>query len=95
VPRGTSGGYCTVHYKYIYLDRASAQKAVRQLHGKGMREFRCDAVIDAWHIGHLPRVVRSGTLTSKEIAPTRRQKRDADRRQHHPVDIVLPRAEDT
>lgn len=61
-------GGCAKHGKRVYLVRAAAKAAIRRLPDEsGMREYRCDAIDGAWHIGHLHREVRHGRRTAREF----------------------------
>lgn len=57
---------CDVHGKKSYTTRDLAKQASREMHDPGMREYRCDAEPDYWHIGHLPEKVRNGKVTADE-----------------------------
>lgn len=47
--------------------RAAARAAARLFPAeKGLREYRCP-LCSSWHLGHLPRSVRKGRLTAKDI----------------------------
>jgi len=58
--------WCPVHAKRGFHYRDGARVAIRNLNQPGMREYRCDQR-DVWHIGHLPRDVRSGRRTATDI----------------------------
>lgn len=72
-------GTCPSHGKKIYPSRQLARQAIRTLHDRAMREYRCDE-FDGWHIGHLPTPVRLGTATRDE---------------HYGITSVTSRAEET
>lgn len=60
-------GYCEPHGKRLYADRKSAKAVIREIGDKGMRAYRCNLVAAAFHIGHMPQVVRSGEMTMREV----------------------------
>ena len=59
--------HCPAHGKRAYPNRQTARTAIRRLGDSGMRAYRCDALPNAWHIGHLPAAVKRGHLTTREI----------------------------
>jgi hypothetical protein len=63
--------YCDWHEKKAFEKRA-AKAAIRQMHGKGMREYPCEVMAGLWHVGHLPRVIRVGEMTVAEVFGPRR-----------------------
>jgi len=60
-------GVCDTHGKRIFTDRRRARREIRVLADPGMREYRCDVLDGAWHIGHLPLAVVEGRKTAGEV----------------------------
>jgi hypothetical protein len=59
--------HCPTHGKRAYPDRQTARNAIRRHGDSRMRAYRCDALHDVWHIGHLPAAVKRGHVTTREI----------------------------
>lgn len=57
-------GWCETHQKRLFTKKG-AQRAKRTLRDPGLRKYRCRG--EYWHIGHLPRDVKEGRKTAKEI----------------------------
>lgn len=67
-PKDVWVGTCHIHGKRVYIGRAAAKRAIRDVPDqKAMREYPCRHIADAWHIGHLPKIVRKGARTADEI----------------------------
>lgn len=60
---------CEVHEKKAFT-KANAKKLIRVLAEPGMRRYPCDHIFGAWHIGHLPYLVRAGVLSASEVYNT-------------------------
>lgn len=59
-------GFCETHKKRAYPSRKLARRAMRTLHlgDKGVRPYACDVIAGAWHLGHLPDIVRQRGVVS-------------------------------
>lgn len=58
--------YCDPCGKNLYATRADAKIIIRDHYDKSMREYECD-VLNGWHVGHIPHVIRRGEQSAKEI----------------------------
>lgn len=59
-------GICHATGKLMLARRSDARRVIRNMHDKGMREYRCRSC-QCWHTGHLPPIVRRGRLTAAEV----------------------------
>jgi len=57
-------GSCPATGKRAYLTRRAAKRAIRDL-DSSMHPYPCDHC-GFWHMGHLPKAVRSGRLTRSD-----------------------------
>jgi hypothetical protein len=55
---------CDTHEKRAYKSRKAAKIALDNSHpdDSGMRPYRCTEIDGAWHLGHLPRLVKQGIV---------------------------------
>jgi hypothetical protein len=58
--------WCEGCQKVGHRTRRSARRAARQLHEKGLREYRCRRAKGGFHNGHNPRAVQLGLYTRNE-----------------------------
>jgi hypothetical protein len=60
---------CDTHGKRLYPSRKIARRAARDAARSGPESLRCYrcTVLDGYHIGHLPLVVRTGQFTTADV----------------------------
>ena len=56
-------GWCPVHEKLLYESRSIAKQIAREHRGEHMNEYRCEEIVDLWHVGTLPLKVINGEMT--------------------------------
>lgn len=68
-------GWCSACGKMSFPSRKQAKKS-SQDYG-GMSAYQCprlpDGATTLWHVGHLPAIVRTGTITRDQLTPARPQ----------------------
>lgn len=66
-------GRCQSHGKIAYASRKGAKMAARRL-GEGMSVYVCEVFgIPAYHIGHLPKIVKDGKIDRADLHSRRYQ----------------------
>lgn len=69
--RNKGAGECATCGKLLFLSKAAAKRAARQMpHRDGrLNAYRCG---NFWHIGHLPRAIARGLASRDDLGRSRR-----------------------